>query len=126
MRFTIENLGFKSYCSYSDKELAKAYVVYSIQCERALNTQELDILYHDALKFTLRKNRLYIARIWQQGKYIYYSDENLSNFCDVYNGICNFFGYYYNAICGIAHFDNIKIESSDTIVINIIATDEEA
>ena len=62
----------------------------------------------------------------KQGKYIYYSDENLSNFCDVYNGICNFFGYYYNAICGIAHFDNIKIESSDTIVINIIATDEEA
>ena len=72
MRFTIENLGFKSYCRYSDKVLAKAYVVYSIQCERALNNQEWNILYHEVFKFTLRKNRLYIARIWQQGKTIYF------------------------------------------------------
>ena len=73
MRFTIENLGFKQYCRYSDTELAKAYVVYSIQCERALNNQEWNILFHAVLKFTLRKNRLYIARIWQQGKYIYFT-----------------------------------------------------
>ena len=72
MRFTIENLGFKLYCRYSDKGLAKAYVVYSINCERALNTQEWNLLFHTVLKFTLRKNRLYIARIWQQGKTIYF------------------------------------------------------
>ena len=73
MRFTINNLGFKSYCRYSDNQLAKAYVVYSIDCERALNTQEWNILSHEVLKFTLRKNRLYIARIWQQGKTIYFT-----------------------------------------------------
>ena len=73
MRFTISNLGFKSYCSYSDNQLAKAYVVYSIDCERALNSQEWNILLNEALKFTLRKNRLYIARIWQQGKTIYFT-----------------------------------------------------
>lgn len=72
MRFSIENLGFKSYCKYSDKQLAKGYVVYSIDCERALNNQEWNILFHVVLKFTLRKNRLYIARIWQQGKTIYF------------------------------------------------------
>ena len=72
MRFTIENLGFKLYRRYSDKGLAKAYVVYSINCERALNTQEWNILLNYVLKFTLRKNRLYIARIWQQGKTIYF------------------------------------------------------
>lgn len=72
MRFSIDNLGFKSYCRYSDKGLAKAYVVYSIDCDRALNTQEWNILSHVVLKFTLRKNRLYIARIWQQGKTIYF------------------------------------------------------
>ena len=71
MNFNIDNLGFKSYCRYSDNQLAKAYVVYSIQCERALNTQEWNILSHGALKFTLRNNRLYISRIWQQGKVIY-------------------------------------------------------
>lgn len=73
MRFTIENLGFKLYCRYSDKGLAKAYVVYSIDCERALNTQEWNLLFHPVLKFTLRKNRLYIDRIWQQGKIIYFT-----------------------------------------------------
>ena len=72
MRFTIENLGFKSYCRYSDTQLAKAYVVYSIECERALSNQEWNILYHPVLKLTLRKNRLYIERIWQQGKTIYF------------------------------------------------------
>ena len=72
MRFTIDNLGFKSYCRYSDKGLAKAYVVYAIDCERVLNTQEWNILSNAVLKFTLRKNRLYIARIWQQGKTIYF------------------------------------------------------
>lgn len=72
MNFSINNLGFKSYCRYSDKSLAKAYVVYSIDCERALNTQEWNILFHPVLEFTLRKNRLYIARIWQQGKTIYF------------------------------------------------------
>lgn len=72
MRFTIENLGFRSFCKYSDKGLARAGVVYSIDCERALNTQEWNILFHEVLKFTLRKNRLYIARIWQQGKTIYF------------------------------------------------------
>lgn len=72
MRFTIENLGFLSICRYSDKGLARASVVYSIDCERALNNQEWYILCHSALKFTLRKNRLYIARIWQQGKNIYF------------------------------------------------------
>lgn len=72
MRFSIENLCFKSYCKYSDNQLAKSYIVYSINCERALNTQEWNILAHIALKFTLRKNRLYIARIWQQGKVIYF------------------------------------------------------
>ena len=72
MNFSIENLGFKSYCRYSDKRLAKAYVVYSINCERALNNQEWNILFHLVLKFTLRKNRLYIARIWQQGNTIYF------------------------------------------------------
>ena len=70
MNFNIDNLGFKSYSRYSDKGLAKAYVVYSIQCERALTNQEWNILFHAVLKFTLRKNRLYIARIWQQGKTI--------------------------------------------------------
>lgn len=73
MRFTISNLGFKSYCSYSDNQLAKAYVVYSIDCERALDSQEWNILLDEALKFTLRKNRLYISRIWQQGKTIYFT-----------------------------------------------------
>lgn len=72
MRFTIENLGFLSICRYSDKGLARANVVYSIDCERALNVQEWNILSHAVLKFTLRKNRLYIARIWQQGKTIYF------------------------------------------------------
>lgn len=72
MKFNINNLGFKSYCRYSDSQLAKAYVVYSIECERALNTQEWNILFHPVLKLTLRKNRLYIARIWQQGKTIYF------------------------------------------------------
>ena len=72
MRFTIDNLGFKSYCRFSDNQLAKAYVVYSIDCERALNTQEWNILSHAVLKFTLRKDRLYITRIWQQGKTIYF------------------------------------------------------
>lgn len=72
MKFSIENLGFKTYCRYSDKGLAKAYVVYSINCERALNCQEWNILFNGAFKFTLRKNRLYIARIWQQGKTIYF------------------------------------------------------
>lgn len=72
MNFNIENLGFKSYCKYSDTGLAKAYVVYSIECERALNAQEWNILSNVVLKFTLRKNRLYIARIWQQGKTIYF------------------------------------------------------
>lgn len=72
MRFTIDNLGFKLYCRYSDKGLAKAYVVYAIDCERALNAQEWKILRNQVLKFTLRKNRLYIARIWQQGKTIYF------------------------------------------------------
>lgn len=38
MRFNVKNLGFKSYCHYSDNELAKSYVVYAIDCERALNT----------------------------------------------------------------------------------------
>ena len=97
MRFTIENLGFKSYFRYSDTQLAKAYVVYSIQCERALNTQEWNILSHAVLKFTLRKNRLYIARIWQQGKTIYFigkqshgygyswDDEVLKAFCPIFN-----------------------------------------
>ena len=73
MRFTINNLGFKSYCRYSDNQLAKAYVVYSIDCERALNNQELNILFKEALKFTLRKNRLYIAKIWHQEKTIYFT-----------------------------------------------------
>ena len=72
MRFSISNLGFKSYCKYSDNQLAKAYVVYSINCERALNNQELNILFKEAIKFTLRKNRLYISRIWHQGKTIYF------------------------------------------------------
>ena len=72
MRFTIENLGFKSYCSYSNNQLAKAYVVYYIQCKRALTNQELNILFHAVSKLTLRKNRLYISRIWQQGKTIYF------------------------------------------------------
>ena len=72
MRFTIDNLGFKLYCRYSDTQLAKAYVVYSIQCERVLNNQEWNILFQAAINFTLRKNRLYIARIWQQGKTIYF------------------------------------------------------
>ena len=72
MNFSINNLGFKQYCRYSDTELAKAYVVYSIDCERALNNQELNILFKEAIKFTLRKNRLYISRIWHQGKTIYF------------------------------------------------------
>ena len=72
MRFTIESLWFDSYCRYSDNELAKAFVVYSIDCERALNVQEWNILLSAVLKFTLRKNRLYIGRIWQQGKTIYF------------------------------------------------------
>lgn len=72
MRFNIDNLGFKLYCRYSDKGLAKAYVVYAIDCERALNVQEWNLLFNPVLKFTLRKNRLYIARIWQQGKTIYF------------------------------------------------------
>lgn len=72
MRFTIDNLGFKLYCRYSDKGLAKAYVVYSIDCERALNTQEWNLLFNSVLKFTLRKNRLCISRIWQQGNTIYF------------------------------------------------------
>ena len=72
MNFNINNLGFKSYCRYSDNQLAKADVVYSIECERALSNQEWNILYHPVLKLTLRKNRLYIERIWQQGKTIYF------------------------------------------------------
>ena len=72
MNFSINNLGFKQYCRYSDTELAKAYVVYSIDCERALNVDEWNILSHVLLNFTLRKNRLYIVRTWQQGKNIYF------------------------------------------------------
>lgn len=72
MKFSIDNLWFDCYCRYSDKRLAKAYVVYSIDCERALNVQEWNILFHAVLKFNLRKNRLYIGRIWQQGKTIYF------------------------------------------------------
>ena len=95
MRFNINNLGFKAYCCYSDSQLAKAYVVYSIECERALTNQEWNILSHEALKFTLRKNRLYIERIWQQGKVIYligkqshgygysWDDEILNAFCPI-------------------------------------------
>ena len=72
MKFTIENLGFKQYRRYSDTELAKAYIVYSIKCERPLNNQEWNILFHAVFKLTLRNNRLYISRIWQQGKNIYF------------------------------------------------------
>lgn len=72
MNFSIENLCFKSYCNYSDNQLAKAYVVYSIDCERVLTSQEWNILKQVSFNFTLRKNRLYIARIWQQEKTIYF------------------------------------------------------
>lgn len=73
MKFSISNLGFKQYCFYSDSELAKAYVVYSLDCERALSNQERKILADESLRFTLRKNRLYIARIWQNGRTIYFT-----------------------------------------------------
>lgn len=72
MNFSINNLGFKKYSKYSDKELAKAYVVYAIDCTRELNNQEWNILYHAVLKYTLRRNRLYISRIWKHGKSIYF------------------------------------------------------
>lgn len=72
MRFTIENLFFKLYSRYGDNGLAKAYVIYSINYERALNVQEWNILSNAMTNFTLRKNRLYIERIWQQGKTIYF------------------------------------------------------
>ena len=99
MRFTIDNLGFKTYCRYSDSQLAKAYVVYSINCERALNNQEWNILFHAVFKFTLRKNRLYISRIWQQGKTIYFvgkqshgygyswDDEIINSFYPLFNSL---------------------------------------
>lgn len=73
MRFNIKNLGFKLYCYYSDNELAKSYVVYAIECERELKTQEWNILLNAALKFTLRKNRIYISRRWKQGNIIYFT-----------------------------------------------------
>ena len=101
MNFNIDNLGFKSYCRYSDKGLAKAYIVYSIQCERALNAQEWNILFHKALKLTLRKNRLYIARIWQQGNYIYFTGKQ-SHGCgyswdnEVFNAFCPILGSFEN------------------------------
>lgn len=71
MRFNIENLGFKKYCDYSDKVRAKAYVVYSIDCERALSAQEWIIVRQAILKLTLRKDRLCVNRIWKQDKTIY-------------------------------------------------------
>ena len=101
MNFNIDNLGFKSYCRYSDNQLAKAYVVYSIQCERALTNQEWNILSHEALKFTLRKNRLYIERIWQQGKVIYLIGKQ-SHGCgyswddEIFNAFCTILGSFEN------------------------------
>ena len=101
MKFNIDNLGFKSYCRYSDNQLAKAYVVYSIQCERVLNNQEWNILFQEAIKFTLRKNRLYIARIWQQGKYIYFTGKQSHGYGyswddEIFNAFCPILGSFEN------------------------------
>ena len=101
MNFNIDNLGFKSYCRYSDNQLAKAYVVYSIQCERALTNQEWNILSHEALKFTLRKNRLYIERIWQQGKVIYLIGKQSHGYGyswddEIFNAFCTILGSFEN------------------------------
>lgn len=71
MKFSISNLGFKKYCDYSDKELAKAYIVYAIDCERDLKAQEWELVRQEVLKLTLRQNRLYVSRIWKQDKTIY-------------------------------------------------------
>ena len=72
MRFNVSELGFKKYANYSDKELAKAYVVYSINCSRVLTTQEWQVLLSAVNDFTLRKNRLSLYRMWQHDKTIYF------------------------------------------------------
>lgn len=99
MRFNINNLGFKRYTNYSDRHLAKAYVVYAIECERPLNNQEFNILSNVALKFSIRKNRIYVDRILQKGKTIIiigkqshgygysWDDEILNAFYPLFNSI---------------------------------------
>lgn len=99
MRFSIENLGFKCYCKYSDSHLARAYVVYSIECERALNCQEWNRVSKAALNFSLRKNRIYVNRILQKGKTIIFiakqshgygyswDEEILAAFYPIFNSI---------------------------------------
>lgn len=72
MKFSISNLDFKKYCDYSDKEIAKAYVLYAIDCERILDPREWDDFVHDVLKFTLRKNRIKVSKLWRQDKTIYF------------------------------------------------------
>lgn len=72
MRFSLDNLWFKSCCRYSDKSLAKGYVMYSIECTRLLTTQEWNNLIEEVVKFTLRKNRIYIYKIRRQDKTIYF------------------------------------------------------
>lgn len=101
MKFNIDNLDFKKYCNYSDNELAKAYVLYSIKCQRELSCQEWDILYHAVFKFTLRKNRLWIHRMWQNGDTIYFTgkqshdygyswdEEVLSAFYPIFNSLAD-------------------------------------
>lgn len=74
MRFTtysVTNLGFKRYSQFSDRELAKAYVVYALGCSRPLTDEEWNSLKNSALKFTLRTNRLFVRRIWRQGDTVY-------------------------------------------------------
>lgn len=68
MRFSVDNLGLKRYKNYSDRHLA--YVIYAIECERPLNNQEFKTLSNVALKFSIRKNRIYVDRILQKGKTI--------------------------------------------------------
>lgn len=71
MKFNIQNIWLKSISKYSGTHLAKAYVVYSIECERAVNTQEWNVISNYLLQLTLNRDRLYVARIWQHNKTIY-------------------------------------------------------
>lgn len=72
MKISVDKLGFKRYCQFSDRELAKAYVVYALNCSRELTDEEWITLTHSVLKFTLRNNRVFVSRIWKQNNVIYF------------------------------------------------------
>lgn len=72
MRFSIKNLWFKSCCRYCNNNLAKGYVMYSIECTRLLSTSEWNALLEEVVKFTLRNNRLFVYNIRRQYNTIYF------------------------------------------------------